>query len=73
MRLNEITIRALKVPERGAQIYDDDTLAGLSVRGSQAATKSFVLTHGSEPRQRETIGRVGIVTLSDARNEAKRA
>ena len=41
------------------------------VRVSQGGTKSFILTHGAR-RHRETIGRVGIVGLQDARSEAKR-
>lgn len=55
----------------GAQIHYDDTLSGFGVRISEGGTKSFILTHGAR-RRRETIGRVGIITLSDARAEAKR-
>lgn len=71
MRLTDLSIKALKAPENGAIIYADDTLTGLGVRVSQAGTKSFVLTHGAR-RQRETIGRVGIISLAEARQEAKR-
>jgi integrase len=46
-------------------------LSGFGVRVSQAGTKSFVLTYGPR-RTRETIGRVGIISLSEARTEAKR-
>jgi integrase len=52
-------------------VYFDDTLTGFGVRVSQAGTKSFVLTHGTR-RQRETLGRVGVVSLQEARVEAKR-
>jgi hypothetical protein len=41
------------------------------VRVSEGGTKSFILTHGARGT-RETIGRVGILTLADARQEAKR-
>jgi integrase len=41
------------------------------VRVSEGGTKSFVLTHGVR-RQRETLGRVGVVSLQQARSEAKR-
>lgn len=71
MRLSDVGIRALKAPEKGAQIYYDDVLTGFGVRVSEGGTKSFVLTHGIR-RQRETIGRVGVVSLQDARSEAKR-
>lgn len=71
MKLTDLSIKALKSPPNGAQIHYDDTLPGFGVRVSQAGTKSFVLTHGVR-RTRETIGRVGIISLSEARGEAKR-
>ena len=46
-------------------------LIGFGVRVTSTGVKSYVLTHGIR-RQRETIGRVGVITLQDARNEAKR-
>ncbi len=70
MRLTDITIRSLQPPPKGARIYTDDIVPGFGVRVSEGGTKSFVLTHG--PRhQRETIGRVGIVGLQEARTAAK--
>jgi len=71
MRLTDISIRALKPTAEGATIFYDDTLTGFGVRVSEGGTKSFVLTHGRR-RVRETIGRVGVVSLQDARTEAKR-
>jgi integrase len=71
MRLTDITIRSLKVPQTGAVIYNDDRVKGFGVRVSEGGTKSFVLTHGPR-RERETLGRVGVVTLQAARVEAKR-
>lgn len=71
MRLTDISIRALKAPATGVTVYSDDTLTGFGVRVSQAGTKSFVLTHGPR-RERETLGRVGVVSLHEARAEAKR-
>jgi hypothetical protein len=70
MHITDLSIRALKAPEKGAVIYYDDTVPGFGIRVSQAGTKSFVLTHGAR-RHRETIGRVGIVGLQDARRAAK--
>lgn len=70
MRLTDLSIRALKAPEKGVIVYSDDTLTGFGVRVSQAGTKSYVLTHGVR-RHRETIGRVGIISLSAARTAAK--
>lgn len=71
MRLTDIAIRSLKTPERGVAIFHDDSISGFGVRVSEGGTKSFVLTHGPR-RQRETIGRVGVISLQDARAEAKR-
>jgi integrase len=71
MRLTDISIRALKAPSQGATIFNDDLIPGFGIRVSEGGTKSFVLTHGTR-RQRETLGRVGVVTLQEARSEAKR-
>ncbi|HWY60485.1 MAG TPA: integrase family protein [Rhizomicrobium sp.] len=71
MRLTDLSIKTLKVPENGAVIYHDDVLTGFGVRVSEGGTKSFVLTHG-KTRQRATIGRVGILALQEARGAAKR-
>ena len=71
MRLTDITIRSLKVPPTGAVIFPDDVVPGFGVRVSRGGTKSFILTHGPR-RQRETLGRVGVISLQDARAEARR-
>lgn len=70
MRLTDITIKALSAPAEGAVIFPDDLIPGFGIRVSQAGTKSFVLTHGPR-RTRETIGRVGIISLKEARDAAK--
>lgn len=66
-----IAIRALPAPERGQRTYYDDTLAGFGCRISQGGTRSFVLQHGPT-RQLITIGRFPIISLAQARTEAKR-
>jgi integrase len=71
MRLTDITVRNLPVPERGAKIYVCDHFDGFGVRVSQAGTKAFVLTYGKH-RERVTIGRYPILGLAEARVEAKR-
>lgn len=71
MRLTDMTIRSLKAPLDGAIIFPDDLIPGFGVRVSEGGTKSFVLTHGPR-RERETLGRVGVVSLQEARSEAKR-
>src|SRR3569832_350008 len=71
MRLTDLSIKSLKLPAKGVVVYSDDALTGFGVRVSEGGTKSFVLTHGPR-RQRETIGKVGILGLQEARTEAKR-
>ncbi|MFN3658192.1 MAG: tyrosine-type recombinase/integrase [Pseudolabrys sp.] len=71
MRLTDQTIRSLTAPPQGQKLYRDDTLPGFGCRVSQGGTRTFVLVHGEE-RQFLTIGRYPIISLSDARTEAKR-
>lgn len=71
MRLTDLSIRALKAPEKGQVTYADDALPGFGVRVSQGGTKTFVVVHGPT-RQRTTIGRFPVIGLADARTEAKR-
>ena len=70
MSLTDISLRSLKAPEKGQKLYRDSTLAGFGCRVSQGGTKTFVLVHGVD-RRFITIGRYPIISLSDARTEAK--
>ena len=71
LTLTDISLRQLRPPTRGKKMYRDTTLAGFAVRVSQAGAKTFVLVHGRQ-RQFLTIGRYPIITLAQARAEAKR-
>jgi integrase len=71
MRLTDITIRNLPAPESGQTTYPDDVVTGFGVRVSQGGTKTFTLVYGRD-RRRATIGRVGVIPLASAREEAKR-
>lgn len=71
MQLTELGIRTLKPPKKGQKLYRDTTLAGFGCRVSQGGTKTFVLVRGKE-RQFITLGRYPIITLAQARAEAKR-
>jgi integrase len=71
MHLTDISIRNLRSPERGQVTYTDDTVTGFGVRVSQGGTKTFTLVYGDD-RRRMTIGRVGVISLAEARQEAKR-
>src|ERR1041384_1071725 len=71
MRLSDLTVRSLPIPERGQKTHWDEAVKGFGVRVSQGGTRTFVLMHGRS-RQLTTIGRVGIISLADARAEARR-
>ena len=70
MPLTDLTVRALQPPKKGAKIIYDDSLTGFGVRITQSGVASFILTHGRR-RHRETLGRVGALTLKEARAAAK--
>ena len=70
-QLTDISIRALKPPEKGQRLYRDKAIRGFGVRVSQGGTKTFVVVHGAN-RQFTTLGRYPILSLGDARTEAKR-
>ena len=71
MRLTDVSVRALPLPEEGQKTHWDDTLQNFGCRVSQGGTKSFVVQHGPD-RRLVTIGRFPVVSLADARAEAKR-
>jgi hypothetical protein len=71
MRLTDLGINKLPVPPKGQKTYSDDTLPGFGCRVSQGGTRSFVLQYGAN-RQLLTIGRYPIISLSEARIQAKR-
>jgi len=52
-------------------MYFDKNLNGFGVRVSTGGTKTFALMYGVT-RKLKTIGRVGIISLADARKEAKK-
>jgi hypothetical protein len=71
MRLTDISVRALPPPTKGQKTHWDDTLQNFGCRVSQGGTKSFVVQHGAD-RRLITIGRYPVISLADAREEAKR-
>jgi integrase len=70
VRLTDLTIPKLPTPAKGAKVYSDDTLLGFGVRVTSAGVRAFVWTHGRS-RTRETLGRVGIISLKDARQKCR--
>jgi hypothetical protein len=69
VNLTDVGIRALTPPDAG-QYTVWDKASPLGVRVSDGGAKTFIVMVGSGKRR--TIGKVGIITLSDARVEAKR-
>jgi hypothetical protein len=67
--LTDAGIRGLATPATGQKTVWDKG-SPLGVRISQGGSKTFVIMLG--PGTRHTIGRVGVVKLTDAREEAKR-
>jgi integrase len=67
--LTDVSVRALKPPPKG-QLTIWDRTSPLGVRVSQGGSKTFILIVGSGKRR--TIGRFGIISLSKAREEARR-
>lgn len=71
--LTDLAIRSFPLPTSGQKDYFDDAVPGFGVRVSQGGTRSFFLFTGkAHNRQRHSIGRYGIITLAQARTEAKR-
>jgi integrase len=69
INLTDVSIRALKPPIQG-QLTIWDKTSPLGMRVSQGGSKTFILMIGSGKRR--TLGRFGILTLSRAREEARR-
>ncbi len=70
--LTEITLRALKAPDRGQVTYwDTSGVPGFGVRVSAGGAKTFTLVYGPH-RERKTIGRYPAIKLAEARQEARR-
>jgi hypothetical protein len=67
--LTDVSVRAIPAPARG-QTTVWDKLSPLGVRVSQGGSKTFIVMVASG--QRRVIGRFGILTLAEARTEAKR-
>ncbi|MGX1412828.1 tyrosine-type recombinase/integrase [Bradyrhizobium elkanii] len=68
-KLSDVGLRSLPLPEKGTIDYWDLTLPSFACRVSQGGAKTFILkTYNS----RRAIGRWPLVSLADARREAKR-
>jgi Arm DNA-binding domain/Phage integrase, N-terminal SAM-like domain len=69
MQLTDVTLRSLK-PDLRQRTYFDDSLTGFGLRVNPGGTRTFILMHGPS-RQLTKIGRVGVISLKDARQRAR--
>ena len=69
IQLTDVSLRSLKPPVKGQLDFWDSGLPSFGCRLSQGGSKTFLLKHDN---RRITIGRYPIISLHDARNEAKR-
>lgn len=67
--IHDVSLRSLPVPAKGQSDYWDSKLPSFGVRVSQGGSKTFVLKVANT---RRTLGRYGIITLAEARTEARR-
>lgn len=67
--LSDAGLRSIEPPAKGTADYWDTKFKGFGVRVSQGGTKTFVL---NIHKARRSLGRYGIVSLAEARAEAKR-
>lgn len=70
MHLTDLSIKRLRVPEKGQCTYVDEAVPGFGVRVSAGGSKAFVLVYG-RARRRVTIGRYPTIILADARAKAR--
>lgn len=69
-RLTDTLIRAAQPPVTGQRTLTDEALPNFGLRVSQGGSKTFTVTLGKG--KRHTIGRYPLVSLADARKEARR-
>jgi len=70
VQFTDTTIRAFPAPNKGQSYFWDEKLRGFGIRVSDKGTRTFLVLIGSGRRQ--TLGRYPLLTLADARTEAKR-
>ena len=69
VRLNDIALRSFKPPLKGQVDFWDNGLPCFGCRVSQGGSKTFLLKRDN---RRITLGRYPVISLQDARSEAKR-
>ncbi|MFC1491043.1 tyrosine-type recombinase/integrase [Nitrospinota bacterium] len=73
MKLTKRSIDALRPPKNGTALHWDTELPGFGIRITASGVKAYVLNYRVNGRERRiTIGRHGVITPTQARNEAMR-
>lgn len=70
LNLTDAGLKSFPLPESGTSTFWDTSLKGFGVRVSPKGTKTFIALVGSG--QRHKIGRYPLISLTDARTEAKK-
>ena len=70
MRLTDIAVKAFPVPPKGQRDYWDTSIPSFGIRVSQGGSKTWILMQGGS---RRSLGRYPLITLSEARELARRA
>ena len=68
--LTDLSIKRLPIPETGTVTHWDTSVKGFGVRVSPKGARTFIALIGSGKRHK--IGRYPLISLSDARNEARK-
>ena len=72
LKLTDLGIKSLPIPDKGQMDYYDSSYPGLCLRVSQGGSKVFTLIHRNNgQRKRHTLGIYGDITLSEARPLAR--
>ena len=70
MRLTDVSLRNLPIPDKGQKDYRDDIVKNLYVRVSQGGSRTFYLLRG-RINKRTKIGLYPIISLTQARQKAR--
>ena len=71
IRLTEISVRNVDLPQNGQLTYWDTSLAGFGLRVNAGGSMAWIVMHGRD-RRRITIGRYPLIGIAAAREQAKK-
>ena len=74
MRLTKASVEGLVLPAGKSEFYAwDDTLSGFGVKLNRGGSRTFIVQYrgGDKRTRRIVVGKVGVVTLDEARRQAR--